>query len=156
MRSREFEWHPLAYHGYHRVLIAHTFQRPAVNLQSSLICCPFKLICAIWIPKSSKGLGAPIALISPIRRIKSNNRCPPASLVDAFAPGLVYSQLFPWLRGASDGSRTRDRQFFRLMLFPLSYFNRCRIQNPYTEHDALTTCQQSVPRRRNYIDQTLA
>ena len=146
----------MASHGHHRVLIAHTFQRPAVNLQSSLLCCRFESTCANWIPKTSKGLGVPIALISTNRLIKSNNRCPPASLVDAFAPGLVSSQLFPWLRGASDGSRTRDRQFFRLMLFPLSYFNRCRFQNPYTEHDALTACQQSVPRRRNYIDQTLA
>lgn len=24
-----------------------------------------------------------------------------------------------------DGSRTRDRQFSRLMLYPLSYFSRC-------------------------------
>ena len=56
---------------------------------------PFWLICANWTPKSSKGLGVSIALISPKRLIKSNNRCTPASFVDACTPGLVCSQLFP-------------------------------------------------------------
>ncbi len=56
----------------------------------------------------------------PVGRIDSNNCCPPA-LGERFRARLVYSQLV-----ASDGSRTRDRQVMGLMLYQLSYFNRCR------------------------------
>lgn len=51
---------------------------------------------------------------------------PASYLVNALAPELVFSQRLPGKGVASDGNRTRDRQVLSLMLFPLSYFNRCR------------------------------
>jgi hypothetical protein len=55
------------------------------------------------------------------RQIRQDNCCPPVSLVDAFAPALLVSNQL----GAYDGTRTRDSQIMDLMLYLLSYFNRC-------------------------------
>lgn len=92
------------------------------------------------------------SLTLPTRRIGPNNRCPPASVLEAFAPmvRLVLCQL-----GASDGSRTRDRQVHNLMLYPLSYFNRYRFRtrSQYTWSQLLCRRGHALP---DHIDQTLA
>ncbi len=62
------------------------------------------------------------SFVDSIRRIETNNRCPPAFFGGRFRARAVGEQP-TWLL---DGSRTRDRQIFNLMLYPLSYLHRCR------------------------------
>jgi len=88
----------------------------SVNLQGEVSGCR----------RSRQSLGS----FSNRQRIQRDNRMPASFMVDTFVPGRVGLQP-TWVR---DGSRTRDRQFPKLMLYPLSYFVRCSFRTRGTEH----------------------
>lgn len=56
------------------------------------------------------------------RLIQRGNRMPASFMVDTLVPWSFDFSVEALVR---DGSRTRDRQFPKLMLYPLSYFDRC-------------------------------
>lgn len=70
-------------------------------------------------------------------RIRRGNRLPASFMVDTqfnSESSASIGALACGRSGLRDGSRTRDRQSFNLMLYPLSYFDGCSFRTHLTEH----------------------
>ncbi len=128
--------------------ISRVFPWPDVLLQSSFVCCSRAESFKTSTRRPHVAPQVSIKRLGQRKLIKSTTVARQRWWRTLSRPNWFAANFF-----ASDGNRTRDIQVNSLLLYQLSYFNRCGFWNPFAEHEAKTATAESLepsePHRSN-------